>query len=258
MVGSSSRNAIRSVVDRDRARTGWVLSLCPAAAEGGGCFVPGNRLSPSGGAGTPDPDRARAEAARRARGRLRRYCAANGLTRLGTLTYGPPFCKDPAEVRQHAGVFFRNLRVSLGGRALPYAWVPELHSDGERFHLHFAVGRFVKRSLIEEAWGRGWVNIKLLSDLPVGSTGLAESRKAAGYLSKYVAKSFADHRIQHRHRYDVAQGFQPERVQVWGRTSHDVLSQASDLLGRRGPERVWLSDEQEDWKGPPAVWAQWA
>jgi hypothetical protein len=198
-----------------------------------------------------DPDRSRQEAARRARGRLRRYCAANGLNRLGTLTYAPPFCKDPGEVRRHAGLFFRTLRSSLGGEPLPYVWVPEFHADGERLHLHFAVGRYIKRSLIEDAWGHGWVHIKLLSDLPVGSGSLAESRKAAGYLSKYVAKSFGDPRIPRRHR-------QPMRMQVWGRSSHDVVAQASDLLGRRGPERVWRSDEQEGWQGPPAVWAQWS
>lgn len=258
MVVSSARSAAAVTGVREPpVRTGWVLSLCPAAAEGGGCFVP-SRRPPVPGTGIPNPERSRSEAARRARGRLRRYCAANSLTRLGTLTYGPPYCKDPAEVRQHAGCFFRTLRASLGGRPFPYAWVPELHADGERFHLHFAAGRYIKRSQLVQAWGRGFVHIKLLSDLPVGSAGLAESRKAAAYLSKYVAKSFADQRIPNRHRYDVAQGFQPERVQIWGRSSQDVLSQASDLLGRRGPERVWLSDEQEGWKGPPAVWAQWA
>lgn len=189
---------------------------------------------------------------------MRRYCAANGLNRLGTLTYAPPFCTDPGEVRRDAGQFFRALRGSLGGKPFPYVWVPEYHADGERFHLHFATGRYIKRSLIEQAWGRGWVHIKLLSDLPVGSGTLAESRKAAGYLSKYVSKSFDDPHVAHRKRYDVAEGFQPERMQVWGRSAEDVLGQASDLLGSRGPERVWLSDQQEGWQGPPAVWAQWS
>lgn len=141
---------------------------------------------------------------------------------------------------------------------MPYVWVPEFHADGERFHLHFAVGRYVRRSLIEDAWGRGFVHIKSLTDLPVGSGRLEESRRAAGYLSKYVAKSFGDQRIPGRHRYEVAQGYQPEQMQVWGTSVDDVLSQASDLLGRRAPERVWLSSEQEGWQGPPAVWAQWS
>jgi hypothetical protein len=243
---------------REPLPVGWVLSLTPAAAEGGGCFVSRQEGASSVGHGVPDPDRSRREAARRARGRLRRYCAANRLNRLVTLTYAPPFCTDPLRVRGDAGVFVRNLREGLGGKPLPYAWVPEFHGDGERFHLHLAVGRYIKRSLIEDAWGHGWVHIKLLGDLPVGSGRLEEARRAAGYLSKYVAKSFTDDRIPGRHRYDVGQGFQPMQMQVWGRSRIDVLRQASDLLGKRSPDRVWSSDEHEGWKGPPAVWAQWS
>jgi hypothetical protein len=219
--------------------------------------VPKRRIE-SGPGGAPNPERARLEAARRARGRLRRYCVANGLNRLGTLTYAPPFCTDPDEVRQHAGIFFRDVRARLGGRPLPYAWVPEFHSDGTRFHLHFAAGRYIKRGVLEEAWGRGWVHIKLLGDLPVGSGRMAEARVAAGYLSKYVGKSFTDERIAYRHRYDVAQGFQPERIQVWGRSAVDVIEIASQYFGGALPETYWNSGEQEGWAGPPAIWAQWS
>lgn len=206
----------------------------------------------------PNPERSRAEAARRARGRLRRYCAANGLNRLGTLTYGPPFCTDPGQVRADLGVFFRSLRQSLGGEAFPYVWVPELHADGKRFHAHFAVGRYIRQSVIRDAWGHGFVSIKRLSDLPVGSGSLAEARQAARYLGKYVAKSFADQSVPGRHRYDVAQGFVPGRVAVWGRSSDEVVRLASDLLSRVGPERFWSSSTPEGWQGPPAIWAQWS
>jgi hypothetical protein len=161
-------------------------------------------------------------------------------------------------VRQDLGVFFRRLRESLGGDPFPYAWVPELHADGQRFHAHFAVGRFIKQGLIKEAWGHGFVSIKLLSDLPVGSGSLEESRRAAGYLSKYVAKSFDDARVPRRHRYDVAQGFQPERVQVWGRSADDVIGRASEVFGGLAPVRRWSSNDAEGWQGPPAVWVQWA
>ena len=65
--------------------------------------------------------------------------------------------------------FFRGLRRGLGGEPFPYLWVPELHESGHGFHVHFAVGRYVPRSLIEGAWGRGFVFIKLIQGLPVGS-----------------------------------------------------------------------------------------
>jgi hypothetical protein len=246
----------RSVLREPSVRTGWVLSLCPAAAEGGGCFVPARRRASCGG-GVPNPERSRAEAARRARGRLRRYCAANRLNRLGTLTYRGSGCHDPAQVRADLGTFFRSWREALGGQASPYVWVPEWHPGGHGLHAHFAVGKFIKQTVIRDAWGHGFVSIKLLSDLPVGSGRLEESRKAAGYLSKYVAKSFTDQRVPGRHRYDVAQGFQPKRVQVWGRSSQEVIGQASAMLGGLAPARQWFSSDQEGWQGPPALWVQW-
>lgn len=52
-------------------------------------------------------------------------------------------------------MFFRRLRESLGAKPPPYAWVPEFHSDGERFQVHFAVGRFIPRAKIEQAGTTG-------------------------------------------------------------------------------------------------------
>jgi hypothetical protein len=240
---------------------GWSLSLYPTAGEGGGCFTslrePERSFVPRGEA--RDPARSAEQAGRRARARLRRYCAANRLNRLGTLTYAGQGCHDPRQVRADVGTFFRALRQGLDGEPLAYVWVPEWHKTGHGLHVHFAVGRYVPRSLIDAAWGRGFVHIKLLGGLPVGSGPMEEARKAAGYLSKYVAKTFTDPaaRVMDLHRYDVAQGFQPERVQLFGRSPEAVLDQASALLGSQ-PATVWTSAQAERWDGPPAIWAQWA
>ncbi|WP_343907288.1 rolling circle replication-associated protein [Nocardioides aquiterrae] len=211
--------------------------------------------------GTPaaDPERARAEAARRARAKVRRYCTAHRLNRLGTLTYASA-CHDPMQVRADVAGFFRSLRALLGGRALPYVWVPEWHKSGHGLHVHFAVGQFIGRSKIEAAWGRGFVHIKRLSDLPVGSTSLHEARRAAGYLSKYVTKAFADTEAERSlglHRYEVAQGFQPPVVRLTGRSSREVLYQAVERMGGALPAISWSSADAEDWQGPPAVWFAW-
>lgn len=120
------------------------------------------------------------------------------------------------------------------------------------------MGRYVKRGLIEEAWGRGFVHIKLLGDLPVGSAAMAESRAAAGYLSKYVGKAFDAGRMGGLHRYEVAQGFQPKVVAVWGRSEWEAIGRASGLMGGQAPDTIWRSAETEGWSGPPAVWLQWA
>ena len=243
-----------------RSVAGWSFSLYPDAGEGGGSFQASTRRVPpyvSRGFAL-DPERSLSEAGRRARATLRRYCAANRLNRLGTLTYRGAGCHDPATVREHLGGFFRALRAGLGGKPLPYVWVPEWHPGGHGLHAHFAVGRFVRRVLIEQAWDHGFVHIKLLGNLPVGSGTLSEARIAAGYLSKYVAKTFTDPdaRVLGLHRYDVAQGFRPRPVALTGRTPEDVIAQASAVLGG-SPSVEWSSSSVEDWQGPPAIWAQW-
>jgi hypothetical protein len=193
---------------------------------------------------------------RRARGKVRRYCAANRLNRLGTLTYAPPFCTDPAVLRSDVAAFFRSLRDALGGEPFPYLWVPELHADGQRFHVHFAVGRFIPRRVIEAAWGHGFVHIKLLGNLPVGSGAWGEARLAARYLSKYVAKTFAEADLFGRHRYEVGQGFQPVAHRLAATSREEVIAAACESMGAR-PSQVWLSDEVEDWQGPPSFWVAW-
>jgi hypothetical protein len=232
----------------------WTFSLYPQAAEGGGCFVP--RFAPEPRGGPPDPERSREEAGRRARSRLRRYCAANRLNRLATLTYASS-CRDPWQLRADVGEFFRGLRRELGGKPIPYAWTSEWHPGGHGLHVHFAVGRFVRYRLIRAVWGRGIVHIKLIGDLPVGSAALEEARWAGSYLAKYVSTSFDAEHPQGLHRYEVAQGFQPERVQLWGDSESAVIREASDRMGGP-PSRVWRSSESRGWRAPPAYWCAWA
>ena len=234
----------------------WVISLYPDAGEAGGSLSYAGRPPASRGFGSGDPDRAKAEAARRARTKVRRYCASNRLNRLGTLTYRGKGCHDPRQVREDAGAFFRGLRESLGGDQLPYLWVPEWHPGGHGLHLHFAVGRYIKRSSIERAWGHGFVHIKLLGDLRVGSGRLEESRLAARYLAKYVTKT-PEESMKGLHRYEVAQGFQPRRVGFTANTGADALAAVADHMSR-WPEYVWWSSQEQEWQGPPAVWVSWA
>lgn len=240
-------------------RTGWWLSVYPGAAEAGGAFRYDRSVARMPGGEVPDPERSAAEAARRARGKLRRYCAANGLNRLGTLTFAGAGCHDQKQLRGHLGNFFTDLREGLGGDRFPYAWVQEWHKTDHGLHAHFAVGQFIKRSLIEQAWGHGFVHIKLIGDLPVGSGQLEEARKAAGYLAKYVGKAVDERRIPRHHRYDVGQGFQPQRERVWGRTADEAIERAStEYMGGAAPSYRWSSDGQVGWMAPPSVWVSWA
>jgi hypothetical protein len=214
------------------------------------------RLDACGG-GEIDGERAQEESSRRARAKVRRFCAANRLNRLGTLTYAGEGCFDPVRLRVELGEFFRGLRRELGGKPIPYLWVPEWHPGGHGLNAHFAVGRYVPVGLVKRVWGRGHVFVKLIGDLPVGSGSLEEARTVARYLSPYVSKGFEGERIPGLHRYEVAQGFQPERVPLRAESDSAVLARASELMGSE-PARIWRSWETEGWPGPPAYWCAWA
>ena len=240
---------------------GWYLSLYPAAGEGGGSFRATLDLTPRpyvARGSAADPERAAFEAGRRARSKLRRYCAANGLSRMGTLTYAGGGCHDHLELRDDLREFFRNVRALLGVKAMPYVWVPEWHKTDHGLHAHFAFGRYVPRWVLDQAWGRGWVHIKYMSNIPQGASVLEHSRIAAGYLSKYVAKTFADTTARELglHRYDVAQGFQPSKVTLYATHPDSLIDQATQLL-ESPPTQVWRSEGEMDYQGPPAIWAKW-
>jgi hypothetical protein len=76
-----------------------------------------------------------------------------------------------------------------------------------------------------------------------------------GWPPGYVSKDFGGPRIEGLHRYDVAQGFKPEKTLVYGVSADDVIERASRLMGA-APSYVWLSP-REGWRAPPACWAQW-
>lgn len=247
-----------SAVALPETSVGWALTVYPEAGEAGGSFRYGGKRRAGGAGGGGDPERSKAEAARRARGKLRRYCAANRLNRFGSLTYAGAGCHDQRALRADLASFFRELRRGLGGRSFPYVWVPEWHKTDHGLHAHFAVGQYIRRSLILRAWDRGFVHIKLIGDLPVGSGQLEEARKASGYLAKYVGKAIDERRIASYHRYDVAQQFQPRKAGVWGRTAEEAIERASiEFMAGRAPTYLWSSSQQSDWKAPPAVWASW-
>jgi len=247
---------VSKVVSRPAVVTGWQVSLYPDAGEASASYRStagrtrrGSVVVPSSGGS----ERSRWEAARRAKGKVRRYGAANRLNRFGTLTYRGDGCHDPQQVRTDIGRFFRRLRRELG-EPFPYVWVPELHPGGHGLHVHFVVGRFVHRGLIEDAWGHGFIKIKLIGDLPAGSGPREEARVAARYISKYLGKDFTGG--SGLNRYDVAQGFQPAVEVLTAATSAEAIGVASERMGG-APNYVWRSEGAEEWFGPDAVWMSW-
>lgn len=247
---------------------GWSASLFPTAFECGGSFATSRTREgrPRADGPTEDPEASRASAARRARTSTRRYATANRTSRLATLTLKEA-CHDPLLLRGYVADFFRELRGGLGGKPFPYIWTAEQHKkldaagNTHGLHVHFVVGQYVPRRLIDQAWGRGFVHIRALTDQGLGRDSAADkinaSRRAAGYLSKYISKAFEDERVPGLHRYEVAQGFQPPRERLMGRTVAEVLARASERMGAK-PQVVWTSAQATDWQGPPALWASWS
>ena len=112
------------LVGRSEGR--WRFVLYPDAAEGGGAFRSTTDDTSGGDSPGPDPERKAADAARRARAKVRRYSAANRLNRLGTLTYAGSGNHDPGGLRSDLAEFFRRLRTAVG-EPFPYLWAPEWH-----------------------------------------------------------------------------------------------------------------------------------
>ena len=249
---------MRSLESVRPAFAGWGLTLYPEAAEAGARWYPTRRRDSWAPLREAEVDvqRAEVEAARRAKGKVRRYCAANGLNRFASLTYRGVGCHEPLALRADLAAFFRALRRSLGGRPLPYLSVPEWHRTDHGLHAHFGIGRYVPRRLIESAWGHGFVHIKLIGNLPVGSGVLEEARIAARYLAKYAGKAFDVRRLKGLHRYEVAQGFQPRSEPIFGRRFSEIMERATERMGAP-PSYVWRSEELWDWTGPPAAWMSW-
>lgn len=245
--------------------SGWVAKLYPDAHEATiffrGAYDGGeSRGKGSGSSTVVDPDENRARAERRARSKVRQYSASNGIDRLWTLTYAPPFCTDPRQGYDDVRRFIRRLRHRLG-KPFPYVWVVEFHQDRERLHAHLGLGQYVAKPVLEELWGHGWVDARRLRVKP-GSGERAKEQRAAHYLSKYVGKAMgvaadAAGGACGWHRYEVGQGFQP-------RSTGEVFGSESEarawLIAQEGgevPGFEWTSEDIDGWAGPPTRGLRW-
>lgn len=220
-------------------RSRWGLTLYPDAGE---AVISYQTDSTSAPVGTSTPEEVARAALCRARSTARRYCKANGLDRLWTLTFRDAQT-DPARVVRYLGSFFKRLRARFG--RLPYLWVLEWHPGGHGIHVHFALGRYVPKNQVEELWGHGFVDARRFWRRPG-----REVASVAGYVTKYLGKAMDDREALGRHRYDVAQGFQPAKYTGEFCDEFEAASVAWEWMDAR-PSFVWRSEECEGWAGPP-------
>jgi hypothetical protein len=175
---------------------------------------------------------------------------------MWTLTYAGEGCHDQDAMRADVAQFWRDLRTLRGGKRFAYVWVPEWHPGGHGLHVHTAVGQYIHKSVIRTAWPHGWVKGNRFTTLRHGATDLEAARAAAGYLGKYLSKTFEDGQGFGRHRYEVGQGFQPKRIVYDGGSVEEVLWTACQHMNS-APAVSWSSQDTDDWQGPPTRWFQW-
>jgi hypothetical protein len=225
-------------------------SIVPDDAKSGRSDAPG-------GAQTADPvsrhRENRARAARRARGRVRRFCTANGLAYLWTLTLADQ-SSDCAHVGRLVESFIRRLRAHTRC-SIPYVWVLEEHKSGN-LHAHVAIDRFIPRAVLLRAWPHGFMFV----------TG-ARSKRSRGqhagvaatarYVAKYVSKEVTGG--AGRQSYRVAEGFQPIAIDGDAWSLDDALLAAVAAFHGELPAYVWDSrrDADVDDRAPPCWWATW-
>lgn len=203
----------------------------------------------------------RARAERRARGVLRRFLVQNLLLRMWTLTYAPPFQTDRAQVVRDVNGFVRRLREYLD-EAIPFAYVLELHKDGERWHVHMALpSRFIPHGVVERLWGHGFVQYQdRLNKVGHGRAVMSQRQQArllAGYLCKYIGKGWDTVPVG-KHRYEVAQGFTVKKVRRRVRTFLDAARRVRTVYVGVGDEvREWSLERDPEWRGPPCRGWTW-
>jgi hypothetical protein len=95
-------------------------------------------------------------------------------------------------------------------------------------------------------WGHGRVRFDRSKSFYDGSK--RACRRAAVYLSKYLSKSWDETVPAGQHRYEVAEGFQPDRVS-FRLESFKEAWRFIDQIGNY--RRAFSSEEVSNWDGPP-------
>lgn len=177
---------------------------------------------------------------------------------MWTLTYAGEGQHDRDQALSDVAGWVKRLRAHLG-HPFPYLCVLELHPGGHGWHVHVLMPRkFIRHEVMARLWGHGFVQFsdenRRIRRVP-GQR--ARSRAAAGYLSKYVAKAVGSGIDRHRHAYEVAEGFAPEKI---SRECSNFADGWRELVRDHGgelPSLEWSSDQVEDWSGPPCWFFMW-
>jgi hypothetical protein len=166
----------------------------------------------------------------RAARRVRQLCLEIRADRLLTLTSRNLL----TEYDQLTATWKRFMRLlERAGEKFEYVAVPELHKNGEHYHVHAAINGFARVELLRRCWqialgGKGDERgVNALGNVDIKSTrkkGQHKSKQAIGvakYISKYITKSYMEHHQFNRKRYWAPRSIKlPETTAEWLQAEH--------------------------------------
>lgn len=231
-------------------------------------------------------------ATRRAIQETRRYIVSNRLQMMWVLTrlgghglHGPD---GRAEMHRLAAKFAIALRTYLGAE-VPYYYSAELHPGkhgkstetcpipdqchcaGHGWHVNFFLrrkptGRIMQIEVMKRLWqdvdaGNGyqmqykdWLNDSRVEGKPFAQA----LRLGAAYATKYASKDWSPEMITRgRHRYELAQSFQPKGVKVTAESLEEMIGVIA-TQSAQWVEPMWCSLDSDDWTGPLCWVFQWS
>jgi hypothetical protein len=162
----------------------------------------------------------------RSRRMIRSRCLQLNCDRMLTLTKRGKF-SSVDECWRAFKEFSRLMEVRFGER-WRYVCVPELHADGETYHMHVGIRGFYMVESVRALWFRalggrgnergektpGNVDIKSFTGRWFGRAGGSRVRRIAGYIAKYVGKGFGACN-RGRRLFSASRGLHPDRVERW-------------------------------------------
>lgn len=213
-----------------------------------------------------DPERSLASAVARARRELRRWCVANGATRLATLT----FAVEPSLDEGWRLIEGFRRRLDAAGYRQP-AVIPQYGDVGGRLHFHLALPDFIPKATLAALWGHGFIDVRVLDRQRNKRVQLSKrelARLVARYVAGYVARpgtapaGEADGAAPakrsvgfNRRRYSIPKNGAPVRVVRFTCVGgyFEAWAEAQRQCGHHLHD-VWHSPVDDDaWRGPPTV-----
>ena len=189
---------------------------------------------------------------------VRQYSVKNSLTKMWTLTYKDPQW-DRKKIKRDVNLFMTRWRGLNGGREFPYVYVLELHPGGHGFHIHLAVpdSLFTDFFQLRRVWGHGRIRFDKQKNRRSGED-RNDSRRLAGYLSKYLVKAFDSETGEAEkgdHFYEVGQGFGVSVMRRSFPTFEAAKIWLESMIEGEQFAQTWTSLDCEWWPDDaPPVW----